>query len=187
MQIWFKVRVQQPTYHDWRSLVPPQSLLASPPSVRHPGGRFDFAIISDTGQSDWPSNGLRGMFSKDNTSICSLLTGHAVVQIRLIFCLLRSDTFFAYVQHFHATTPLPSNTTDNAAGMHVLKCVITSDGMRVGKIIPLHYICSPAHVILHFGKEANPHLARHTCYELSRKFWLNKYWSKEFYYALSLN
>ena len=94
-----------------------------------PGGRFDLAIISDTGQSDWPSNGLRGMFSRDNASICSLLTGHAVVQIRIIFRLLRSDTFFAYVQRFHTTTPPPSNTTDSAAGMHILKRVITSDGM----------------------------------------------------------
>ena len=113
--------------------------------------------------------------------------GHTVAQVRLIFCLLRYDIFFAYVQCFRVTTPLLSNTTDSAAGMHILKCVITNNGMRVGDIIPLHYIRSPAHVIPHFGKEANPRLAHHTCYDLSREFWLNRYWNKEFYYALSLN
>ena len=38
MQVWFKVRVQQPSYHNPRSLEPPQSLLASPPSPRLPNG-----------------------------------------------------------------------------------------------------------------------------------------------------
>ena len=38
MQIWFKVRVQQPRYHDRQSLEAPQSLLASPPSPRLPNG-----------------------------------------------------------------------------------------------------------------------------------------------------
>ena len=159
----------------------------SPPSAQYPGGRFDFAIVSHMEQSDWPSNGLRGKFSRDNTSICSILTGHTVVQIRLIFRLLRSDSFFAYVHCFCVITPPPSNMTDSAAGMHILKRVITSDGTQVSKIIPLRYICSPAHVISHFGKEANPCLVCHTCYDLLHKFWLNRYWNKEFYYALSLN
>ena len=61
IQIWFKVRVQQPSYHNQQALEPPQSLLTSPPSSRLPNGRYDFAIISQVDQSDWPSNGLRGM------------------------------------------------------------------------------------------------------------------------------
>ena len=187
MQIWCKVRVQQPSYHDRRSFQPPQSLLASPPSAQHPGGRFDFAIVSHTEQSNWPSNGIRGTSFRDNASIYLPLTGHTVVQVRLIFRLLQSATFLAYVQHFRVTTPPPSNTTDSAAGMPILKRVITNDGMPVGNIIPLHYIRSPAHVIPRFGKEANPRLVRHTCSDLSHEFWLNKFWNKEFYYALSLN
>ena len=115
-------------------------------------------------------------------------TGHTVVQVRLIFRLLRSDTFLAYVQRFNVTLPPPSsNTTDAAAGMHILKRVIRSNGVQVGDIIPLRHICSPAHAIPHFGKEANSRLALHTSYELSNEFWLNKYWNKEFFYALSLS
>ena len=146
MQIWFKVQIQQPNYHDQQSFELPQSLLASP-SARHPGGRFDFAIVSPTEQSDWPSNGLRGMFLKTMLAFVNCFAGHTVVQVHLIFHLLRSDTFFAYVQCFHVTTPPPSNTTDSASGMHILKCVVTNDSTQVSEIIPLHYICSPAHVI----------------------------------------
>ena len=71
--------------------------------------------------------------------------------------------------------------------MHVLKCAIQNNGTRVREVIPLCYIRSPAHIIPRFGKEANPRLTVHTSYELSNEFWLNKYWNKEFYYALSLN
>ncbi|KIM50197.1 hypothetical protein SCLCIDRAFT_34549 [Scleroderma citrinum Foug A] len=156
MQIWFKA---------------PQSLLTSPPSPRLPNGRYDFAIISETDESDWPSNGLRG---------------HSVVQVHLIFQLLRSNVFLAYIQRLNATIP-SSNTFDSAAGMHVLKRAIRNNGTRAGEVIPLRYICSPAHVIPRFRKEANSRLTAHTSYELSNEFWLNKYWNKEFFYALSLS
>lgn len=69
--------------------------------------------------------------------------------------------------------------------MHILRRVIRN-GIRVGDIIPLNHIRSPAHLIPRFGKEANPRLTRHTCYELSNEFWLNRYWNKEFFYALTL-
>ena len=116
------------------------------------------------------------------------LSGHEVVQVRLIFHLLRSDTFLAYVQRFNATSPPPScDSTDGAAGMHILKCVIRRNGSRVGYIIPLHHIRLPAHLIPCFGREVNPRLTRHTCNELSNKFWLNKYWNKQCFYALSLS
>ncbi|KAI6005577.1 hypothetical protein EDD15DRAFT_2191043 [Pisolithus albus] len=123
VQIWFKFRVQQPSYHDQSLLESPQSLLASPPSVYLPGGRYDFAVISQVDESDWPSNGLRG---------------HAIAQLRLIFCLYRSNTFLTYIQCFNATFPSSSSyTTDAAAGMHVLKCTIQSDSARVGKSLSL--------------------------------------------------
>ena len=181
MQIWFKVRVQQPSYHNRQSLEPPQSLLASLPSPRLPNGRCDFAIISQTEQSDWPSSGLTGMFRGVNFPMYVYhLIGHNVVQVHLIFHLLCSDIFLAYVQRLNATV-------DNAAGMYALKRAIRNNGTRVGEVIPLHYIRSPAHAIPHFGKEANPWLTLHTSYELSNEFWLNKYWSKECFYALSLS
>ena len=139
---------------------------------------YDFAIISQTEQSDWPSSGLTGMFWDVNFPMYVYhLTGHNVVQVCLIFCLLRSDIFLAYVQCLNATV-------DN---MYALKCAIQNNGTCVGEVIPLCYIRSPAHTIPHFRKEANPWLTLHTSYESSNEFWLNKYWSKEFFYTLSLS
>ena len=188
MQLWFKVRVQLPNYHNPQSLESPQSLLASPPSARFPIGRYDFAIISQTDESDWPSKGLRGTLCGHlSQSYVHHLSGHEVIQVRLIFRLLWSNTFLAYVQQFNVTSPPPScHSTEGAAGMHILKRAIRRNGSRVGYIIPLHYIRSPAHVISRFGREANDRLTRHTCNELSNEFWLNKYWNKQFFYALSL-
>ncbi|KIM59471.1 hypothetical protein SCLCIDRAFT_126081, partial [Scleroderma citrinum Foug A] len=142
----------------------------SPSSMELPCSWYDFAIISQTNKSDWPSNGLRG---------------HAVVQICLIFCLLHSNTFLAYIYHFKDSLPPSRSTNNDAAGLHILKRAIRSDGTHVGDVIPLLHLRSPAHVIPCFGKEANPRLTCHTAYELSNEFWLNKYWNKEFFYALS--
>ena len=66
-------------------------------------------------------------------------------------------------------------------GMHHLRQVVRVNGEHVGEVIPLTLIRSPAHLILQFGAEANPRLTRSSSCELSTEFWLNKYWSKEFY------
>ena len=108
MQTWFKVRIQQPNYHYSQSVEQPQSLLATPPSTQLPGGQYDFAVISQTDQSDWPLNGLTGM-SYGVTFVACIhhrLTGHTVVQVRLIFRFLQSDAFLAYVQRFNVIPPL---------------------------------------------------------------------------------
>ena len=130
MQVWFKVQVQLLNYHDPQSLEPPQSLRASPPLAQFPIGRYDFAIISQTDESDWPSNGLRGtLHGKLSYSYAHHLSGHEVVQIHLIFHLLWSNTFLTYVQRFNTTSSPPScNSTNGAAGMHILKCAIKRNG-----------------------------------------------------------
>jgi hypothetical protein len=69
--------------------------------------------------------------------------------------------------------------------MHHLKRVVRANGECVGEVILLALIRSPAHLIPQFSAEANPRLTKSSSYELSTDFWLNKYWSKEFYYALS--
>ena len=110
-----------------------------------------------------------------------------VVQLRLIFRILGTDQFLTYVQRFHVTPPSAGHTTDAAAtGLHVLKHAVRNNGERIGDVLPLAHICSPVHLILRFGKTANPRLTTHTNYELSSEFWLNCYWNKQIYYCLSL-
>jgi len=52
-------------------------------------------------------------------------------------------------------------------------------------MIPITQVHSPAHLIPNFGKEAHPRLTCENSYDVLGEFWLNKYWSKEFYFALS--
>ncbi|KAN0074445.1 hypothetical protein V8E55_011857 [Tylopilus felleus] len=93
------------------------------------------------------------------------LENHSIAQIRIIFRLLSSD--FA------------------VTGMHLLKCTVRANGQCIGEVIPLTQVCSPAHLVPHFGHEAHSCLIKLSSYELSMEFWLNKYWTKEFYYMLS--
>ena len=110
-----------------------------------------------------------------------------VAQLRLIFRMLGTDHFLTYVQRFHVTLPPAGHTMDAAAtGLHILKRVMRNNGERVGDVLPLSHIRCPVHLILHFGKTANPCLTTHTNYELSSEFWLNCYWNKQIYYCLSL-
>ena len=72
-------------------------------------------------------------------------------------------------------------------GMCLLKRSVRANGDRIGEVIPLTFIRSPSHLIPNFGAEAHSRLNKLSSHELSTEFWLNKYWSKEFYYVLSLN
>jgi len=57
------------------------------------------------------------------------LSGHTVIQIRLIFHLLHSNMYLTYVQRFNDTLSPPScNTTDGAAGLHILRRAMKRDG-----------------------------------------------------------
>ena len=107
-----------------------------------------------------------------------MILGHLIVQLRLVFRILGTDTFLAYVQCFNVTPP------DATSGLHGFKRAIRTNDTRIEDIIPLTHICSPTHVIPHFGRAANSCLNSHTSYELLLEFWLNKYWNKQFYYCL---
>ena len=169
LQIWDKVRVQQLSYHN-KTLLSPQTLRAIPPSMVNPHGQYDSVIISPHSQSDWPKSGL---------------VGHSVTQLRIIFRMLRSDLFLAYVQHFDVVRQSNPANVSPVTGMHMLKWAVRGNGQRIGEVIPLTRIRSPAHLVPNFGREAHSHLTNLSSYEFSNEFWLNKFWSKELYYVLS--
>lgn len=62
LQIWHKFRVQQRAYHDPTSILPAQSLVASPPSraTGWPKGRYDTVFVNIDDDAVWPSSGLKG-------------------------------------------------------------------------------------------------------------------------------
>lgn len=102
----------------------------------------------------------------------------------MIFRVLHTDYFVAYVQRLDVV-PQRGNPYHPGTGMHLLRRAVRSDGSRIGDVIPVTQIRSPAHLIPNFGNTAHNRLTHQNSYELSTEFWLNKYWSKELYYALS--
>jgi hypothetical protein len=60
-----------------------------------------------------------------------------------------------------------------------------SNGERIGDILPLDQIRAQADLAPRFGTKANPKLTSSTSLVYSTEFWLNKYFNKELFYALS--
>lgn len=114
------------------------------------------------------------------------LSGHFIIQLQMIFHPLSSEHFLAYVQHFNIVPQQGAvSSVHPGMGMHMLQWVVRSDGSRIGGVIPITQVQSPTHLIPNFGKEAHPCLTHENSYKVCSKFWLNKYWSKEFYFTLS--
>ena len=111
--------------------------------------------------------------------------GHLVAQLRLVFRPMNADYLLTYIQRFDIVSQRESmSDVYPGTGMQLLRWVTESNGTRIGDIVPVSHIQSAAHLIPSFGKEAHPCLSRQNVYELSTDFWLNKFWLKEFYYAL---
>ena len=53
------------------------------------------------------------------------MVGHFVVQLRLIFHLMKTDYFVAYIQCFNVNA---SNVRSGATGMHLLRRAINPNG-----------------------------------------------------------
>ncbi|KAF9233081.1 hypothetical protein BU15DRAFT_80484 [Melanogaster broomeanus] len=112
--IWTKVRTQVHNYHDPRNVEAVQTMNVFPPSRERPHRLYDSTVFSPTSASDWPSQGLHG---------------HVVAQLRLVFHMLGTDEFLAYVQRFHVINPPAGHTTNTgAAGLHLLKHATRNNG-----------------------------------------------------------
>ncbi|KAI6035957.1 hypothetical protein BKA83DRAFT_4040643 [Pisolithus microcarpus] len=178
LQIWYKVHLQQKSYHDSSSLGPVFTINAHPPDRTWEYGRHDAAILQVDAHHEWPSSGL---------------VGHAVVDVRLIMCpvspkgirLVWSDRFLVYVQRFDIVSQRQASV-DRTTGLHVLNRAMRASGEFLGDIFPLDQIKSYAHLVPRFGETADIRLTSTNSFHSARSFLLNKYFDKDFYYALSL-
>ena len=184
IQVWCKVRMQLKSYHEQR-LEPSQVIHAQPPSEAWPHGRYDAVIVNVDPKFKWPHSHLEGFFHFFFSYLLSsliILSGHCIGHVRLIFRpitpLELSNTYFAYVQRLDIVA------VDPAAGMHIVKRAQHSNGARIGDVIPLNKIVSPAHLIPRFGPHADPRLTLATSNEFSTDFFLNKFWNKEFFFSI---
>ncbi|KAI5980699.1 hypothetical protein EDD15DRAFT_2186749 [Pisolithus albus] len=178
LQIWYKVRLQQKSYHDSSSLGPVFTVNAHPPDRTWQYGRHDAAILQVDARHEWPS---------------SSLTGHAIVDVRLIMCplspkgvrLIWGDRFLVYVRRFDIV-PQQQTSVDWATGLHILKRATCVSGEFLGDVFPLDQIKSYAHLVPRFGEAADVRLTSMNSFHSTQSFWLNSYFDKDFYYTLAL-
>ncbi|KAI6013667.1 hypothetical protein BKA83DRAFT_4063152, partial [Pisolithus microcarpus] len=178
LQVWYKVRLQQKSYHDSSSLEPVFTINARPPDRTWKYGHHDAAILQVDACHEWPASGL---------------TGHTVVDVRLIMCpvsprglrLVWDDRLLVYVRRFDMV-PQQQADVDLATRLHVLKWATRASGEFLGDIFPLDQIKSYAHLVPRFGEAADNRFTSTNSFHSAQSFWLNSYFDKEFYYALSL-
>ena len=70
--------------------------------------------------------------------------------------------------------------------MFILKQSVHTSGVPLGDIIPLSQLHALADLIPRFGAKADPQLSKQTSLAYSTEFWLNKYFDKQTYFALTL-
>ncbi|KAF9032580.1 hypothetical protein BJ165DRAFT_1417596 [Panaeolus papilionaceus] len=179
-------KIQSTAYHYPHPILPPVTLKAGP----HLGGH-DSAIFCVDPSSQWPQSGL---------------TGHVIGDLRLVFRLVLPknhsnvpDRFLVYTQQYSITpqpNPYNPNTRqkgdfpDPNTGFYLLKRNApqqrTSESSLCGNIIPLDQLHALVDIVPNFGGKADEQLTCKNSLAYSREFWLNKYFEKELFYALSL-
>jgi hypothetical protein len=123
---------------------------------------------------------------------CFLLThpsGHTVAQIRLIFRPLSKtgtqwawrDRFLTYVHRFNIVGAREPTTQ-----MHILKRAKRSNRTCMGDVIPISQLRAPMNLVPRFGATADNRLTAYNCLEHASELWLNRFWDKSTYFALSM-
>jgi hypothetical protein len=105
-----------------------------------------------------------------------------------------ADQFLAYVQRFniilqvnHKVSTIEEPHPDPAAGMYVLKRVKCSNNTLLGDIVPLDQVQTLVELTPRFGDQADWCLTKTNSHAYSSEFWLDKYFTKELFYALTLD
>ncbi|KAG2130225.1 hypothetical protein DEU56DRAFT_872344 [Suillus clintonianus] len=174
IQIWHTVRLQQVSFYDASIILPAQTVHAFPPSPGSgwPKGRRDAVLVNIDRAYDWPKSGL---------------TGHRVCELQLIMRpvprrgsrITWRDQYLCYVRSFK------TGAVDPVTEMHVLKRCKHANGAPVGDIVPLSQLCAFIHIIPQLGHAADARLTKANSAHYHSSFFLNKYFDKQIYAALS--
>ncbi|KAI6003153.1 hypothetical protein EDD15DRAFT_2385610 [Pisolithus albus] len=160
IQIWFKLRLQTVEVHT-NSVLPAQTIFASPPKGDWQYGRYDSVVVNTDRAKNWPASGLQGLPWP------------------------WGDRFLSYVQRFDIV-PQAGALRDPSTQVHILKRAMRSNGQRLGDVIAVSRIRAYANLIPRFGQCADARLTSFNSFEHCREFLLNKYFDKNSYYPLSL-
>jgi hypothetical protein len=118
--------------------------------------------------------------------INALPKGHIICELCLIMRPIHhrgsriawQDQYLCYVRRLNI------GPCDPATGMHVLKRAKHADGTPICSIIPLRQLRAFISIIPRLGDAADVRLTSATSTHYSQEFFLNKYFDKDFYYAL---
>ncbi|KAJ6456806.1 hypothetical protein C8R47DRAFT_1227761 [Mycena vitilis] len=186
LKVWHDARIQSRSYHDENQILEPQTIVASPPEPKWPFGQGEPVIVNADSEYHWPQSGLQG---------------HTVCQLKLIFQAVAptlrnqpagADRFLAYVERFdvvnqtNAATnqsgPFPERSTD----CYLLERATRAGNSKpMGDVIPLDRLRSMVDLVPKFGRAADPRLTEQNCLDYCGQFWLNRWHTKELYWALS--
>ncbi|KAF8120747.1 hypothetical protein EV363DRAFT_1188133 [Boletus edulis] len=179
LQIWHKIRLQQKSYHLPNELGSTFTINAHPSDRDRTWkfGRYDAAILQVDLAHQWPLSGLMG---------------HSVVLVRLIMCPARpkgghtpwASRALVYVERLDVV-PQRGSETESTTGLHVLRRAKRASGKNMGEVIPLDQLRSYAHIVPRFGRIADNRLTHSNSIHGSQTFFLNKYFDKDFFYAIS--
>ncbi|KIJ63226.1 hypothetical protein HYDPIDRAFT_66475, partial [Hydnomerulius pinastri MD-312] len=178
VQVWYKVRLQRASFHDSKILLPLQTVNAMPPDKQWPHGRHDAVLVCTDQDQQWPKSGLEG---------------HKVAELQLVLrplspgrtASLWNDRFLAYVQRFDFVPQPNGGYLDRDTQLPVIRRVVRSNGRTLGDIIPLSQIRELVNIIPHFGAHAESQFTKSNSAHYSTTFFLNNYFTKDQYYALS--
>jgi hypothetical protein len=125
------------------------------------------------------------------SQLAKIFIGHCVAQVRLVMRAvpnkgfrpyLGTECFLAYVQRFDF---VPQANPDPASSLYLLRRSTRTDGSRLGDIVPLTQLRARVDLTPHFGAKADTRITKENCMEYSSQFWLNKYFEKELFFALT--
>jgi hypothetical protein len=133
------------------------------------------------------------------------LVGHTIADVCIIFHIVPSShrhsekirqhvygRFLAYVRRYNIVNqPNPENTSlcgvypEPNTGLYILRKSTRANGERLGDIVPLDQIRALMDLTPRFGLKANRRLTYSSSITYSTECWLNKYFNKEIFDALS--
>ncbi|KAF5329324.1 hypothetical protein D9619_008912 [Psilocybe cf. subviscida] len=185
---------------------PNQQKAANPNKRKWIHGRHDTVIVNLNTDYQWPYSGLQGYSTQSYlpklVSKIMLPTGHQVVEVKILFRIVplrhqpaQDDCFLSYVHRFdivpQINEPMSGSATrrgpypEPASSLFILNRARRSDGSLVGDIMPVRQIRELVELIPRFGMKADRRYTQYNSLNTCSTFYLNKYLSKELYYALS--
>jgi hypothetical protein len=103
-----------------------------------------------------------------------------------------ADRVLVYAERLDIVPQTNGSAVEPSSGLHVLKRAMRASASRasqsrvpLGEIFPLDQLRSYCHVTPRIGRVADTRLSQYNSIHASHTMFLNKYYDKDFYYAIT--